>query len=225
MRKIYIVEDDESIRELIIYALESNSFEVEGFQTDCDFFNALDKEIPALVLLDVMLPGTDGFSILKKMRESKEYAQIPVIIVSARGGESDKVKGLNFGADDYVTKPFRVIELIARINAVLRRNQEHESELKTLLFKNISVDRKHHIVFVDGKKVLLTYKEYELLHYLILYADTVLSRDKIIKKVWGNDLASESRTVDMHVKTLRQKLNSAGKYIKTVRNVGYIIEE
>ena len=225
MQKIFIVEDDENIRELVIYALNSNRYEAEGFETGREFFDALDKsnEAPALVLLDIMLPETDGLEILKKLRESEP--KLPVIILSAKGSEVDKVKGLNVGADYYITKPFGVMELISCINAVLRRSGQAEPADKNIAYKNIAIDKEKRAVYVDGAKVTLTYKEYELLHYLILNAEIVMNRDKIMDEVWGYDFEGESRTVDMHVKTLRQKLGAAGEHIKTLRNIGYKIGE
>jgi len=225
MQKIFIVEDDENIRELVIYALNSNRYEAEGFETGREFFDALDKsnEAPALVLLDIMLPETDGLEILKKLRESEPT--LPVIILSAKGSEVDKVKGLNVGADYYITKPFGVMELISCINAVLRRSGQAEPADKNIAYKNIAIDKEKRAVYVDGAKVTLTYKEYELLHYLILNAEIVMNRDKIMDEVWGYDFEGESRTVDMHVKTLRQKLGAAGEHIKTLRNIGYKIGE
>jgi two-component system alkaline phosphatase synthesis response regulator PhoP len=226
MQQIVIVEDDESIRELVIYALESNGFEVKGFETGREFFES--RIIPDLVLLDIVLPETDGFSILKEMRGSEKYAAISVIILSAKTTEFDKVRGLNTGADDYITKPFGIMELISRVNAVLRRRiagQPEDKNASMLMYKNISVNKGRRSVSVGEEKIMLTYKEYELLNYLISNAEMVVSRDKIIDKIWGCNFCGESRTVDMHVKTLRQKLGTAGKHIKTIRNVGYKIGE
>ena len=227
MRKIIVVEDDADIRDLIIYALKVNGFKAEGFETGREFFES--NEIPALVLLDIMLPEADGLSILKKIRESEKYAEIPVIILSAKASELDKAKGLDNGADDYVTKPFGVTELISRINAVLRRSGAvNFVDIKdgALIYKNISVNKERRTVFVGGEKVILTYKEYELLSCLILNVEEGVRRDKIIETVWGHGFVGESsRTIDMHIKTLRQKLGAAGKYIKTIRNIGYKIGE
>jgi len=224
MPKIFVVEDDEIIRDLIIYVLQSNQFEAEGFETGRDFFNALNKsvDIPLLVLLDIMLPESDGFIILKELRRTEKYKNIPVIIISAKTSEMDKVKALNAGADDYISKPFGVLEIIARINAVLRRSSDTGLKVS---YKNISIDKECRVALADGEKVMLTYKEYELLNYLILNADIVVSRDKIIENIWGYDYDGESRTVDMHIKTLRQKLGAAGEHIKTVRHVGYKLGE
>jgi len=237
MPKIFIVEDDENIRELVMYALKTSGYESEGFETGRDFLNEFNKilinnsnnnnpeELPSLILLDIMLPETDGLEILKRLRASERGKAVPVIILSAKGSEFDKVKGLDIGADDYVTKPFGVTELLSRINAVLRRGGHAGAPDDRINYKNIAIDKERRVVFVDGEKVMLTYKEYELLCYLLLNADIVLSRDKIMDAVWGYDFEGESRTVDMHVKTLRQKLGSAGNHIKTVRNVGYKIGE
>jgi two-component system alkaline phosphatase synthesis response regulator PhoP len=222
MQRIIIVEDDESIRELVIYALRSNGFEAEGFETGREFFE--NDKMPALVLLDIILPETDGLSILKKMRESPKYAAVPVIILSAKASEFDKVKGLNTGADDYIAKPFGITELISRINAVLRRCGTVKSENR-LIYKNISIDKEQRCVLANGEKIILTYKEYELLYYLISNVEIVISRNKIFQNVWGCDFGSESRTVDMHVRTLRKKLGAASRHIKTIYNVGYKIGE
>ena len=228
MSNIFIVEDDESIRELVIYALEANKFQVTGFESGRYFFDALQETeiMPSLVLLDIMLPEMDGFGILNKLRETDRYSAVPVIMLTAKGSEMDKVKALNGGADDYVTKPFGVMELVSRINAVLRRNSAVKPRAGIPAYKNISIDKDRRSVFVDGNKITLTYKEYELLNYFILNAELVISRDTIIETIWGYDFDGESRTVDMHVKTLRQKLGeAAGGHIKTVRNVGYKIGE
>lgn len=225
MRTVFIVEDDEDIRDLTIYALENAGFSCQGFEDGDSFFQTLDAAAtpPALVLLDIMLPGDDGLSILKKLRSHECYGEIPVIMLTAKGSEADKVKGLNFGADDYVAKPFGVTELIARINAVLRRTKTAPQEKGTLSYKNLLLDSDRRIVTVDGDAVLLTFMEFELLHYLLLNAGIVLSRDKLMDAVWGYDYGGESRTVDMHIKSLRQKLGTAGEHIGTVRNVGYKI--
>jgi len=227
MARIFIVEDDENIRELVIYALKSSGHEAEGFETGREFWDAFNKpeETPALILLDIMLPETDGLEILKKLRASERGKAIPVIILSAKGSEFDKVKGLDIGADDYISKPFGVTELLSRINAALRRSSQSSTASDGATYKGISIDKERRAVFVGGEKITLTYKEYELLYYLVLNAEIVISRDKIMDAVWGYDFEGESRTVDMHVKTLRQKLGAAGEHIKTVRNVGYKIGE
>ena len=168
-----------------------------------------------------MLPEENGISILKKIRNNENFKAVPVIMLTAKGSELDKVKGLDAGADDYVSKPFGVMELISRVNAVLRRYEKSPNANKKLAYKNLVLDNERHIVLVDGEDVRLTYKEYELLNYLLLNVDIVLSRDKILESVWGYDFTGETRTVDMHFKTLRKKLGDAGKYIKTIRSVGY----
>lgn len=227
MPKIFIVEDDENIRELVIYALHSGGFDAAGFESGAALFDKLVQKdaAPDLVLLDIMLPEEDGLTILRKLRAARQYKRLPVIMLTAKGSEFDKVKGLDMGADDYIAKPFGVMELISRINAVLRRSDMQNEQAEKLSYANIAVDNARRTVTVDGEKIALTYKEYELLHYLLLNADIVLGRDKIMEAVWGYDFEGESRTVDMHIKTLRQKLGTAGEHIKTIRNVGYKIGE
>ena len=221
MQKIIIVEDDEDIRETVLYALQSAGFKTEGFESGADFFGALEQEAaPALVLLDVMLPGEDGLSILKKLRIQARTKTLPVIMLTAKGSEIDKVKGLNTGADDYVAKPFGVMELISRVRAVLRRSAAAPVN-ERLAYGAVTVDMARRAVHVAGEKAPLTYKEYELLCYLMHNAGIVLSRDKMMDEIWGCDFAGESRTLDMHIRTLRQKLGGAGTCIKTVRSVGY----
>ena len=221
MRKIYIVEDDGDIREVALYALRSAGFEASGFECGEDFFTALDEGLPALVLLDIMLPGDDGLAILKRLRNAAQTKTLPVIMLTAKGSEFDKVKGLDLGADDYIAKPFGVMELISRINAVLRRAAPDG----LTEFGCIVIDNAKRAVSAGGKPVALTYKEYELLHFLMLNKQIVLSRDKIMEAVWGYDFEGESRTLDMHIRSLRQKLNAAGGHIKTIRNVGYRLGE
>lgn len=223
MAKVFIVEDDENIRDLVIYALQSGGFDAAGFETGAAFFAAADQ--PDLLLLDIMLPEEDGLSILTKLRNSLQFKALPIIMLTAKGSEFDKVKGLDLGADDYIAKPFGVMELISRINAVLRRSSLSGEANKKISYQNIALDNERHTVWVKEEKIPLTYKEYELLHYLLANIDIVLSREKIIQTVWGYDFEGESRTVDMHIKTLRQKLGAGGEHIKTVRNVGYKIGE
>lgn len=227
MRKIFIVEDDEDIRELTIYALEAAGFSAVGFETGSDFFTALEQaqSLPELVLLDIMLPGEDGLSLLQRLRVSEKYENIAVIMLTAKGSEADRVKGLNFGADDYVVKPFGVTELIARINAVLRRARPGDKERGSLKYKELSLDSVRRTVSVGDTAVLLTFMEFELLHYMLVNQGIALSRDKIMNSVWGSDYLGESRTVDMHIKSLRHKLGAAGEYVKTVRSIGYKIGE
>lgn len=223
MPLIYIVEDDEDIRELSVYALKGNGFDCEGFENAADFLLAIEERRPDLALLDIMLPGEDGLNLLKKLRAGTRFAKLPVIMLTAKSSEVDKVKGLNLGADDYVSKPFGVTELTARIHAVLRRAGEGLGEADSLSFRGIELNEERHTVSVGGEGVQLTFREFELLRYLLINRDIVLSRNKLMDVVWGYDYAGESRTVDMHIKSLRQKLGQAGDVIKTVRNVGYKI--
>lgn len=220
---IYIVEDDESIRELVLYALNNEGYSGKGCRDFEEFKAALEEDSPALVLLDIMLPGKDGISILKWMREGK-YKEVPVIMLTAKSAEIDKVRGLDLGADDYVTKPFSVLELMARIRARIRRGNDSES-MNEITIKDLTIIPEKRRVNVDGKDVSLGFKEYELLYYLAQNKGIVLSRDKIMDAVWGYDYLGESRTVDVHIAFLRQKLGKSGVMIKTVRNVGYILEE
>lgn len=219
---IYIVEDDDNIRELESYALKNSGFEVEEFTESTAFFHKVSLLVPDLVLLDIMLPNEDGLSMLKKLRTNSSTENLPVIMVTAKTTEMDKVKGLDLGADDYITKPFGIMELVSRVKAVLRRTAE-KSNSKLLRYSDIVIDDIKHTVTVCGKECSLTFKEYELLKLLIVNAGIVLSRGKIMDKVWGFEYEGESRTVDMHVKTLRQKLGTYGSEIKTIRNVGYKI--
>jgi len=220
--KIYVVEDDEDIRGIVIYALLSAGFEAQGFETGEEFFASLDAGLPSLLLLDIMLPGEDGLMILKRLRNMTKTKKLPVIMLTAKDSEFDRVKGLDMGADDYISKPFGVMELISRVNAVLRRSSADSAECEGRLeIQGLFVDHARREVFSCGEPVLLTFKEYELLHYLMLNAGLALSREKIMETVWGFDFEGESRTVDMHIKTLRQKLGESGKLIQTVRNVGY----
>ena len=211
MFSVFIVEDDEDIREIVIYALRSAGFKATGFETGEEFLKAIDTELPALVILDIMLPETDGLTILKRLRFKHKAKQLPVIMLTAKNSEYDKIKGLDMGADDYISKPFSVMELIARVNAVLRRSDTDDSE-KLEIF-GLSLDSARRDVFVNEKPVKLTFKEYELLHCLMLNAGLVMSREKLLESVWGYDFEGESRTVDMHIKTLRQKLGESGKLI------------
>ena len=219
LSKVYIVEDDESIRDIVIYALGTAGYESAGFETGAEFFTALDAEIPSLALLDIMLPGEDGLAMLKRLRSETRTKKLPVIMLTAKNSEYDKVKGLDMGADDYIPKPFGVMELISRVNALLRRTASEHGE--NIEYFGVSLDHARRKVFADGELVKLTFKEYELLYCMMLNAGLVLSREKIIETVWGYDFEGESRTVDMHIKTLRQKLGTSGRLIKTVRNVGY----
>lgn len=223
MALIYVVEDDVNIQEIEMFALKNSGYRVEGFGNAKDFFAKLSEKTPDLILLDVMLPDLDGLSILKKVRTVPDTKKTPVIFVSAKTSEIDKVKGLDMGADDYLAKPFGVMELISRVKALLRRTSRMNEDSQ-LIHEDILMDMDKHAVTVAGQLCELTFKEFELLKYLMLNQGIVLSRDKIMDQVWGFEYEGESRTVDMHITTLRQKLGAAGSCIKTVRNVGYMIE-
>ncbi len=222
MALIYIVEDDESIREIETIALKNSGHMVGAFGSSREFFKKLDEILPDLVLLDVMLPDENGYDIIKKLRANSATKRLPVIMVTAKTTELDMIKGLDDGADDYIKKPFSVMELITRVKALLRRTETDEESV--LDVGEIELNHERHTVTVSGKPVELTFKEYELLRYLMANKNIVLSRDAIVLKVWGTEFEGESRTVDMHIKTLRQKLGDAGSRIRTVRNVGYVIE-
>ncbi len=222
MALIYIVEDDESIREIETIALKNSGHMVGAFGSSKEFFKKLDEILPDLVLLDVMLPDESGYEIIKKLRANTTTKKLPVIMVTAKTTELDMIKGLDDGADDYIKKPFSVMELITRVKALLRRTEADEASV--LDVGEIELNHERHTVTVGGKPVELTFKEYELLRYLMANKNIVLSRDSIVLKVWGTEFEGESRTVDMHIKTLRQKLGDAGSRIRTVRNVGYVIE-
>ena len=219
---IFCVEDDAGIRDLMIYTLNASGFRAVGFENAREFYAALADDTPELIMLDIMLPGEDGLTILRRLRDSAETRKIPIIIVSAKSGEADAVRGLDSGADDYITKPFGVSELISRVKAVLRRTDGAAPNNYSV--GGISVDDGRRLVCAEGRQCALTYTEYELLKALVSNCGMVLSREKLMVLVWGTDFAGESRTVDVHVKTLRQKLGSCGDLIKTVRNVGYKIE-
>ncbi len=225
MALIYIVEDDISIQEIESFALSNVGYQVEGFGSAGEFFRAMEKQLPDLILLDIMLPDEDGLSIVKKLRADRETVLVPIIMVTAKTTEIDKVKGLDIGADDYLTKPFGVMELISRVKAMLRRSGAGEEKERLLKAGVIVLDRERHTVTVDGRPVELTYKEYELLKLLLANVGIVTTREVILDRIWGTDFEGESRTLDMHIKTLRQKLGEAGGMIKTVRNVGYLLNE
>lgn len=222
MALIYIVEDDDSIREIEEFALMNTGHKVLGFPCAKDFYKKLDEVIPDLCLVDVMLPDESGNEIVKKLRANFMTKKLPIIMVTAKTSELDLVKGIEDGADDYIKKPFSVMELISRVKALIRRTEVQE--IKELTLDGITINNEKHEVRVDGQIVELTFKEYELLSLFIINKGIVLSRDTIMDKVWGTDYEGESRTIDMHVKTLRHKLADYGTRIKTVRNVGYIIE-
>lgn len=223
MALIYVVEDDRNIQEIETFALSNVGYQVEGFDCAAKFYKALEKNTPDLILLDIMLPDEDGLTILKNLRLRKETSAVPIIMVTAKTTEIDKVKGLDMGADDYMTKPFGVMELISRVKAMLRRVAKPEDKEKVLKLGNVLLDRERHAVFVKDEPVELTFKEYELLKLLMVNAGIVTTRQVILDRVWGIDFEGESRTLDMHIKTLRQKLKEEGSQIKTVRNVGYVM--
>ena len=221
MALIYAVEDDKNILEIEMFALKNSGYQVEGFECAHDSYKKLEEKQPDLVLLDIMLPDEDGLEIVAKLRRRPETKKLPVIMVTAKSTEIDKVKGLDVGADDYLTKPFGVMELIARVKAVLRRTMEED---KFLTLGDIFLDDEKHMVYVKDAPCSLTFKEYELLKLLLHNAGIVVTREIILERVWGIDFEGESRTLDMHIRTLRQKLGEAGSMIRTVRNVGYMIE-
>lgn len=218
---IYLVEDDDSIRELVLYTLHTTGFEAEGFRNAANFWQALEKELPQLVLLDIMLPDEDGLHILKRLRAGAETADLPVMMLTAKSSEYDRVVGLDSGADDYMPKPFGMMELVSRVRALLRRAAKPAAEDKLFTASSLAVDVKRRAVTVDGEPVILTYKEFELLCYLLENRGVVLSRDQILTKIWDYNYSGETRTVDVHIRTLRQKLGDAGALIETVRGVGY----
>lgn len=220
---IYVVEDDKNIREIETYALKNSGYSVEDFECAATFYEALDKKIPDLILLDIMLPDDDGLSMVEKLKARANLKSIPIILVTAKTTELDKVKGLDMGADDYISKPFGVMELISRVKAVLRRTADKKED-KILSIGNIFLDDEKHAVYVEDALCELTFKEYELLKLLMQNKGVVTPREKILEKVWGTDFEGESRTLDMHIKTVRRKLKEEGSRIKTVRNVGYIME-
>lgn len=222
MALIYIVEDDSSIREIETIALKNSNYMVCSFEKAKDFYKKLEEITPDLVLLDIMLPDENGYDILKKLRMNPATRRLPIIMVTAKTTEMDMIRGLDDGADDYIKKPFSVMELITRVKALLRRTESNEAKL--LQLENIVIDHERHLVFVDERQLELTFKEYELLRYLMTNPSVVLSREAIMRQVWGTEFEGESRTVDMHIKTLRQKLGDAGSRIRTVRNVGYVID-
>lgn len=221
--QIYIVEDDKNICEIEAYALKNSGYEVEEFTCAKDFYERIDKKLPDLILLDIMLPDEDGLTIVRKLREKKKTSQIPIILVTAKSSEIDKVKGLDIGADDYLTKPFGVMELISRVKALLRRTKRLKEEVE-LTLGGIRMNVESRQVQVNGEKIDLTYKEFELCHLFLKNIGVVLKREVIMNRVWGTDFEGESRTLDMHIKTLRRKLKEEGTRIKTVRNVGYRME-
>lgn len=219
---IYIVEDDLNIQEIELFALKNSGYQALGFDTAKEFYKALENRLPELILLDIMLPDEDGMSILKRLRSRADTKKIPVILVTAKSTEIDKVKGLDGGADDYIGKPFGVMEMIARVKALLRRSGVAEENLLTCGI--VTLDAERRTVYVCGKPVELTYKEFELLRLLMKNHGIVISRDVIMERVWDSSFEGESRTIDVHVRTLRQKLGEGGALIKTIRNVGYMAD-
>ena len=223
MRMIWCVEDDPSIREIEVYALHSTGLEARGFADGAEFWEALEEELPELVILDVMLPGEDGVAILKRLRADERYRDIPVIMATARSTEFDKVQSLDLGADDYITKPFGMMEMVSRVKAVLRRSQPKQTAA-LLKLDGLTLDENQHTVTIDGQRITLTYKEYELLRLFLSHPGMAFSREQLLQTVWNTDYAVETRTVDMHIRTLRQKLGDYGRYIETIRGVGYRLE-
>lgn len=223
---IFCVEDDSNIRELVVYTLETTGFQARGFEEGKSFLEALALETPDLILMDIMLPGEDGISLLKRLKNSSKTRDIPVIMVTAKGAEYDKVKGLDLGADDYVTKPFGMMELVSRIKAVLRRSGAAKKKAEDIIVSgNLEINTKKHEVRADGEVVGLTLKEYELLKRLMENPNIVMTRDSLLEEIWGYDFDGETRTVDVHIRTLRQKLGKCGERVETVRGVGYRISE
>ena len=223
MPLIYILEDDKNIQEIESFAIKGNGYDVRAFDDAEAFDRGMQERKPDLLLLDVMLPGEDGLSVLKRLRSDNDTKELPVILVTAKDSEIDTVRGLDLGADDYITKPFGVMELMSRIKAIMRRVKPTSDDV-VLKYKNIYLDRDRRICLVDEENVELTFKEYELLRLFLSNLGIVLTREVIMDAVWGMDFAGESRTVDMHIKTLRRKLKEAGSLIITVRNVGYKLE-
>lgn len=223
---IWCVEDDASIRDIEVYALNSAGFAARGFEDGSSFYAAItgEEEKPQLIVLDVMLPGIDGIELLRRIRANTALKQIPIVMATAKGSEYDKIQGLDLGADYYLTKPFGVMELISCVKAVLRRCGA-EDEKSTLNACGISMNTLEHTVSADGERITLTYKEYELLKLFLSHMGTAFTREQLMERVWGTDYMGETRTIDMHIRTLRQKLGKCGESIKTVRNVGYRMEE
>lgn len=220
---IFCVEDDQGIRDLMIYALNSAGFEAKGFTNGTEFFDALQMDMPQLVMLDIMLPGDDGITILKRLRNNTATADIPVIMTTAKGTEYDKVIGLDTGADDYLAKPFGMMEMVSRVKAVLRRITPPNTT-KTLKVGNLEMNELEHTVYSCGERVILTLKEYDLLHLFMDNLGRAFTRDRLLQLIWGSDYMGETRTVDVHIGTLRTKLGECGEYIETVRGVGYRME-
>ena len=223
MSVIWCVEDDPSIRELETYVLNTTGMEAYGFENGTVFWETLQQKQPDLILLDVMLPGVDGVELLSRMKANEKFRDIPVIMATAKGTEYDKVQSLDLGADDYLVKPFGMMEMVSRVKAVLRRSQPRKND-RLLTLDELVLDLDQHIVSVSGERIALTYKEYELLKLFLSQPGVAFTREQLLQKVWNTEYVSESRTVDMHIRTLRQKLGSYGNIIETVRNVGYRLE-
>jgi two-component system alkaline phosphatase synthesis response regulator PhoP len=220
---IFCVEDDDAIRDLMIYALHAAGFEAKGFAEATSFFEALQAQMPQLVILDIMLPGEDGLAILKKLRAQTETVTLPVIMATAKGTEYDKVIGLDLGADDYLVKPFGMMEMVSRVRAILRRTHPKD-ERQTLQVGTITLHPQQHMVYVDGARIELTRKEYKLLKLFMENLGLVFTREQLLERIWGMDFLGETRTVDVHIGTLRTKLGSCGVYITTLRGIGYRME-
>ena len=220
---IWCVEDDSSIRDIEVYALTSTGFEAKGFEDGDSFWNALQSEKPELVVLDVMLPGKDGVTLLKMMKASEAFQDIPVIMATAKGTEYDKIQSLDLGADDYLVKPFGIMEMVSRVKAVLRRCKPTKQS-KSLKMDGLVLNPEEHTVTIDGERLSLTYKEYELLHLFLSQPGIAFTREQLLVNIWDTEYIGETRTVDMHIRTLRQKLGDYGNLIETVRNVGYRLE-
>ena len=220
---IYCVEDEQNICELEVYTLQSVGLDAKGCSTGKELFEELENKLPQLILLDIMLPDEDGLNILRRLRSDERYSHIPVIMATAKGTEFDKVKGLDCGADDYIAKPFGMLEMVARIKAVLRRCEGRgvQQAVQTIKRDNLEVNLEEHKVLVEGEEVVLTLKEFELLKKFLLHSGIVFSRDKLLNDIWGYEFTGETRTVDVHIRTLRQKLGSAGDLVETIRGVGY----
>ena len=227
MYEIYCVEDDSNIKELIVYTLGVTGFQARGLNDGKELFEALSdsgRSLPDLILLDIMLPGEDGISILRRLKENARFRDIPIIMLTAKGAEYDKVQALDLGADDYVTKPFGMMELVSRIKAVLRRASSYSKD-DTVRFGRLEISEKKRSVLADGEQIILTNKEFELLSRLVRNPGIVLTREELLDEIWGHDFSGESRTLDVHIATLRQKLGAAGEVIETIRGVGYRLRE
>ena len=220
---IYCVEDERNIRELIVYTLETSGYPAKGYESGAEFYRGLEEQTPDLILLDIMLPEEDGLEILKKLRKRSDTRQLPIAMLTAKGSEYDTVKGLDSGADDYIPKPFRMMELVSRVKALLRRAGHTEEAEQDYVLGCLTVSRQKHQVKVDGEEIILTLKEFEMLLLLISNPGIVFTRAQLLDKIWGYQFDGESRTVDVHIRTLRQKLGKAGQYIETVRGMGYKI--